>query len=167
MIGFIGFNFLRGFIAGIIPGSDGPTSAPAAEATAVARPATSPIVAVPGPSPTASAGVVDFGTNFAPQGATDCEPTGRGTAFIVGTNVWWLAHLSVAQPQDAKVIWTVTLNGATVTGGRGPHAFPDAAWTDLCGGPILSKGAGTYVVTVRDSTGQAVLSTGTYTLGSP
>jgi hypothetical protein len=107
-------------------------------------------------------GTVEFGVGR----SSDCTPTDVATAFLVGTNVWWLAHLGVAQPKDATVVWTVTRNGSTVTGGKGPRDYPGDAWTRLCAiSPVLSQGAATYAVSVFDSTGHVLLSTGSYTLG--
>jgi hypothetical protein len=159
VVGFIAFNFLRGFISGVSPASETPTTAPAQTAHAILS---TPLFTI---DPNLNPGTVRFGEA---QG-TSCDVTYPGTSFSLGTRVWWSATLGIGLPGNAKVVWQLGRGGSILGSGTGPGDSPGGVWDVLCGNePIVADASGTYVLKVLDSTQRVVLSVGQFTVaGAP
>jgi hypothetical protein len=155
VLGFIAFNFLRGFLASGLPGSDNPTTAPVPSAQVVQPPADFTI------DPKLTPGTVEFGE----AAGTNCDVTNPGTSFALGTRVWWSATLGVELPSDTTVFWQVTRDGTKIGGDTVPGDSSGGSWNVLCGNePISGATSGTYVLQVLDEAQRVVLSIGTYTV---
>jgi hypothetical protein len=145
----VAFNVFRLFGFSFDDGSDAPTTAPRAS---ISEPSAAAVR--PGP--------VEFGTGLSP----DCELTGRGTSFPVGSRVWWVATLALSQAADAKVVWYLTRGTDVLESDTGPSDTGDFRWSVLCAGePFTLPGAGTYTMEIWDSDDSVRLSSGEFRIG--
>ena len=141
----IAFNLFRAFSdRGSTPAQ---TTAP--EPTVLSR------TVDPGQDP----GSVDFGT----AEDDDSSVSGQAASFTAGTPVWWHANFATSVPAATRVVVLVTRDDVVLERQTGPGDNPTDDWNGLCAGEALQYAlAGTYSLTVSDSTEAIVLSKGSY-----